>query len=255
MGYPSFRLDGQVALVTGAAQGIGRAIALGLADAGATVAAADLRADTLPEVEQALRALGRPGLALALDVRDPAAVQRAVDRVVAAHGRLDVLVNNAGVRVHKPALEHSLEDWELVFAVNSTGPFLCSQAAARVMRERGSGAIITIASQLATVVTSQRVAYCASKAAVVQMARVLALEWAAYGIRVNCVSPGPTRTPFTEAAMAAGAMPVVAASVPLGRMAEPDEMVGAVVYLASDAARYVTGACIVVDGGHSLSWR
>jgi NAD(P)-dependent dehydrogenase (short-subunit alcohol dehydrogenase family) len=255
MPLPTFRLDGQVALVTGAGQGIGRAIALGLAHAGATVVATDLRAESLATVARELAALGRPGSAPALDVRDPQAIERTVQATLARHGRFDILVNNAGVRVHKPALEHTLADWELVFAVNCTGPFLCSQAAARVMRERGGGVIITVSSQLAEVVAPMRVAYCASKAAVSQMTRVLAVEWAPYGIRVNAICPGPTRTPFTEAAVASGAMPVTGDKVPLGRMAEPEEMVGAVVYLASDAGSYVTGACLVVDGGHSLNWR
>lgn len=255
MPVPIFRLDGQVALVTGAAQGIGRAIALGLAHAGATVVATDRNAAQLSAVEQELTALRLPSSAQVLDVRDPRAIAEVFEATLARHGRLDILVNNAGVRVHKPALDHTLADWELVFAVNTTGPFLCSQAAARIMREHGGGTIITIASQLAEVVAPQRVAYCASKAAVVQMTRVLAVEWAPYNIRVNAVCPGPTRTPFTEAALAAGTMPVTSDRVPLGRMAEPEEIVGAVIYLASDAASYVTGACIVVDGGHSLSWR
>jgi len=123
------------------------------------------------------------------------------------------------------------------------------------MRDHGGGSIINISSQMAQVTHPARVAYCASKSAVVQMTKVMAVDWAEYGIRVNTVGPGPTKTPFTTAALSSGAMPVTAGQVPLGRMAESDEMIGAVVYLASDAASYVTGAMLMVDGGQSVHWR
>ena len=255
MAFPTFRLDGQVAIVTGAAQGIGRSIALGLAHAGATVALADRPQANLDAVARELEAMGKPGLPIAMDVGDAAAVERTVNAVTRQYGRLDVLVNNAGVRVHKPVLEHSLEDWEDTFRVNCTGVLLCCQAAARFMRDHGGGSIVNISSQMAQVTHPSRVAYCASKAAVVQMTRVMAVDWARYKIRVNTVAPGPTKTPFTNAAVAAGAMPVAPDQVPLGRMAEADEMIGAVLYLASDGASYVTGASLVVDGGQSVHWR
>ena len=255
MAFPTFRLDGQVAIVTGAAQGIGRSIALGLAHAGATVALADRPQANLDAVARELEAMGKPGLPIAMDVGDAAAVERTVNAVTRQYGRLDVLVNNAGVRVHKPVLEHSLEDWEDTFRVNCTGVLLCCQAAARFMRDHGGGSIVNISSQMAQVTHPSRVAYCASKAAVVQMTRVMAVDWARYKIRVNTVAPGPTKTPFTNAAVAAGAMPVALDQVPLGRMAEADEMIGAVLYLASDGASYVTGASLVVDGGQSVHWR
>jgi NAD(P)-dependent dehydrogenase (short-subunit alcohol dehydrogenase family) len=131
--------------------------------------------------------------------------------------------------------------------------FLFCQAAARFMRDHGGGSIVNISSQMVEVTHPERVAYCASKAAVVQMTRVMAVDWAEYGIRVNTIGPGPTKTPFTEAAIAAGAMPVLGDQVPLGRMAESDEMIGAAVYLASDASTFVTGQLIVVDGGFLAS--
>ncbi len=255
MSYPTFRLDNQIAIVTGGAQGIGRSIALGLANAGATVAVADRNPEPLQAVTRELAAMGKPGLGIVTDVGDPAAIQRAVDQVTQTYGRLDVLVNNAGVRVHKRVLDHTLEDWEHTFRVNCTGVLLFSQSAVRFMRDHGGGSIINISSQMVEVTHPARVAYCASKAAVVQMTRVMAVDWAEYKIRVNTVGPGATKTPFTAAALSSGVMPVLADQVPLGRMAEADEMIGAVVYLASDAASYVTGALLMVDGGQSVHWR
>jgi NAD(P)-dependent dehydrogenase (short-subunit alcohol dehydrogenase family) len=255
MAFPTFRIDGKVALVTGAAQGIGRSIAEGLANAGASVACADLDERRLVEVIHALEAMGRPGLPLGADVADPAAIARMVADVGERYGRVDILVNNAAIRVHKRVLEHTLADWERTLRVNCTGPLLASQAVAPRMREQGGGVIINIVSQMAEVTHSCRVAYCASKAALVQMTRVMAVDWAEYGIRVNAVAPGPTKTPFTSAATSTGAMPVLPEQVPLGRLAEPDEMIGAVVFLASEASSFVTGAVLTVDGGQSVHWR
>jgi NAD(P)-dependent dehydrogenase (short-subunit alcohol dehydrogenase family) len=254
MTFASFRLDKRVAVVTGGAQGIGRSIALGLADAGATVAIADKDVAGLHQVGQELDALGRPGVTVAMDVADTAAIQPCIDDVVKKCGRIDILVNNAGARVHKRVLDHTLEDWEYVFRTNCTGALLFSQAAARIMRAQGGGSIVNITSTFAEITNPFRVAYCASKAAAVQMTRVMAVDWAAYGIRVNAVGPGLTRTPFTIAAIERGDIPATPAQVPIGRMADADEMVGAVVYLASDAASYVTGAFLVVDGGQSINW-
>lgn len=253
--FPTFRIDGKVAIVTGAGQGIGRSIARGLANAGATVACVDVSESGLRDVARELEAMGRPPLALCVDVADPGAVVRMVSGVAERQGRVDILVNNAAVRVHKPVLDHTLEDWERTLRVNCTAPFVACQAVAPIMRDAGGGTIVNIASQMAQVTHRCRVAYCASKAALVQMTRVMAVDWAEYGIRVNAVAPGPTRTPFTSAAKASGAMPVRAEQVPLGRMAEPDEMIGAVVYLASDASSFVTGTVLTVDGGQSVHWR
>jgi NAD(P)-dependent dehydrogenase (short-subunit alcohol dehydrogenase family) len=255
MDFPGFRLDGRVALVTGAGQGIGRSIALGFAHAGATVVATDHNDETLGNVAEELAGLGRPGISLHLDVRDADAIRRTVRDALTRHGRIDVLVNNAGVRVHKPVLDHTLEDWEHVFKVNCTGAFLLCQAVAAAMREGNGGTIINISSQMAFVTSPDRVAYCASKAAVNQMTRVMAVDWARYNIRVNAIGPGPIATPFTESAAAHGAMPVTPQMVPLGRIGHPDDIAAAAVYLASDAARFVTGAFLLVDGGQSVFWR
>lgn len=255
MDFPAFRLDGRVAMVTGAGQGIGRAIALGFAHAGATVVVTDHNEATLRSVADELAGPGKGAMSIPLDVAAAEAITRAVRDVLTRYGRIDILVNNAGVRVHKPVLDHTLEDWEHVFRVNCTGVFLLSQAVAAVMREGNGGAIINISSQMAFVTSPDRVAYCASKAAVNQMTRVMAVDWARYNIRVNAIGPGPITTPFTESATANGAMPVTPQMVPLGRMGDPTDIAAAAVYLASDAAKFVTGTFLLVDGGQSVLWR
>ena len=158
MAFPTFRIDGKVALVTGAAQGIGRSIARGLANAGASVACADLDESALLDLARELEAMGRPGLPLRVDVADADAIARMAATVAGRYGHIDILVNNAAIRVHKRVLEHTLEDWERTLRVNCTGPLVASQAVASRMREQGGGAIINIASQMAEVTHPCRVA-------------------------------------------------------------------------------------------------
>jgi NAD(P)-dependent dehydrogenase (short-subunit alcohol dehydrogenase family) len=183
---------------------------------------------------------------------DLKSISDATDRVVADFGRLDILVSNAGVRVRRPALEVTEDEWDEVIDTNLKGVFFCAQAAAKVMIDQGSGRIINISSQLALVARENRVAYCASKAGVANMTRALALEWARYGITVNAIGPGPTETPGlldADTQTDDELQRDLAAHMPLGRRMQPEELVGAAVYLASPSASATTGHLLIVDGG------
>ena len=254
MAFTGLNLDGKVALVTGSARGIGRALALGLAQAGADVAVSDMphRLEEALGVQKEIEAVGRRSATYQLDVLNLPLIRETVDSVVAGFGRLDILVNNAGIRVRKPALEVTEDDWDAVLDTNLKGLFFCAQAAARHMVSQGSGRIINIASQLGEVGNLERAAYCASKGGVVNLTRVLALEWIKHGITVNAIGPGPTVTPGlleadhrSEDALRAD----LDAHMPLGRRMEPEELVGAAIYLASPSAGATTGHHLVVDGG------
>jgi NAD(P)-dependent dehydrogenase (short-subunit alcohol dehydrogenase family) len=254
MSYSGLSLEGQVALVTGSARGIGSALAIGLAQAGAEVAVSDVpeRLADARKVQERIHGLGRTSSAYALDVLDLGNIQDAIDGVTRNFGRLDILVNNAEIRRRKPALEVTEEDWDAVVDTNLKGVFFCAQAAARPMISQGAGRIINIASQLALVAGEDRAAYCASKAGVANLTRVLALEWMKYGITVNAIGPGPTTTPGMLAAERRPPEEVeqdLAAHMPLGRRMEPEELVGAAIYLASPSAGATTGHLLIVDGG------
>ena len=254
MAHPGLSLDGQVALVTGSARGIGKALAIGLAEGGADVAVSDLPGmlDEAGTTVKMVENVGRVSRAYPLDVLDIGNVQGVITQVVGDFGRLDILVNNAGIRIRKPALEVTPEDWDAVIDTNLKGVFFCAQAAARHMVNQGSGRIINIASQMGTVGSENRAAYCASKGGVVNLTKVLALEWIKYGITVNAIGPGPTTTPGSLAADTRTEEEVerdLKAHMPLGRRMEPEELVGACVYLASPSASATTGHHLIVDGG------
>jgi len=247
----SFRLDGKVALVTGAARGLGQAIAQGLAEAGADVAALDRIA--LDETRGALATLGRRCHPLVHDLDDatPETTQAIIGECVAALGRLDILVNNAGIIRRAPALEFSQADWEAVLRVNLSSAFYLCQAAARHFVITGQGGkIINVASMLSFQGGVLVPAYTAAKSGLAGLTRALANEWAAQGINVNALAPGYMATEVTAAIRADPAREqAILGRIPAGRWGEPADLKGAAVFLASDAAAYLHGAIIPVDGG------
>ena len=249
---PSMRLDGKVVVVTGAGSGIGKAVAIAVAEAGADCVACELPekvTDLVPVCDE-IRTLGRRALPLPLRLPDIESIDALVAGAVAKMGRIDVLVNNAGVNIPRDALEVTEEDWDGVVDVNLKGLFFLSQRVARRMVGTGGGKIVNMASQNGVVGYYKRAAYCSSKAGVVNLTRVLALEWAPYKITVNAVGPTFILTPLTQATFDD---PVLREDllkrIPLGRVGQPEDVVGAVVFLASPAADLITGHTLLVDGG------
>ena len=252
MVLPSMRLDGKIALVTGAGSGIGRAIAIAVAEAGADCIATELpRAiSSLEPTCAAIAKTGRRALGLPLTLPDASSIDALVGRALEQFGRVDLLVNNAGVNIPREALEITEEDWDRVLDVNLKGLFFLSQRVAREMLKTGGGKIVNIASQNGLVGYYKRAAYCSSKAGVVNLTRVLALEWAKHKINVNAVAPTFILTPLTQSTFDD---PVLREDllkrIPLGRVGQPEDVVGAVVFLASPAADLITGHTLLVDGG------
>jgi NAD(P)-dependent dehydrogenase (short-subunit alcohol dehydrogenase family) len=249
--YPDFALTGQVALVTGAARGIGRSIALALANAGADVALGLRDPDTGADLADEIRAMGRRTIRLPMDVRRLDQVQAAVDGTVAQLGRLDLLVNNAGLGPSAPAEEVTEENFDLTLDVNVKGLFFASQAAGRAMIRQRTGRIVNLSSQAGFVALPTESVYCMTKAAVAHLTKCLAVEWGRHGITVNAVAPTFIRTPGTEPDLADPAFraDVEERIAGLHRIGEPMDVAGAVVYLASPAASLVTGTTLLVDGG------
>jgi len=248
-----FMLKDKVALVTGGSRGIGRAIALGLASAGARVAITSRKQADLDEVQAELAGLGAESLAVAAHLGRMEDITRLIDAVMQKFGRIDVLVNNAATNpTVDPAIDYTERAWDAIMNLNLKGLFFLSQGAARIMKGQSGGSILNIAS-VEGIRPSILSVYGISKAGVIHATRVMAKEWASYNIRVNAIAPGITRTRFAEFWWKDPELLKTASSMtPLGRTAEPDEMVGAVIFLSSDASSYVTGQVLAVDGGISI---
>ena len=244
-------LAGKTALVTGASRGIGRTIAVGYAAAGADVAISARSADNLAETKAAVEALGRKAFAVPADVNDPDAIRRMVDDAVAALGHLDAVVNNAGgTSFMVPFTDLRFDGWTKVMRLNTESVVHVMQAVGPHLLERGRGSVVNVASVAGLGGTPAVTPYASAKAAVVNLTRSVAIEWAPAGVRVNALCPGWTATDLNRALWEnADVSAAMTATIPMGRWAQPEEMVGAAVFLASDASSYVTGQALVVDGG------
>jgi 2-deoxy-D-gluconate 3-dehydrogenase len=245
-----FSLQGKVALVTGAAQGIGREIALGFARYGADIVAIDLTDEKLLTLKSEVEAQKRRCLVLTVDLVQRDQIERMVETAVKAMGKIDILGNIAGVNVHKAAEEMTEKDWDFVLDINLKALFFCCQAVGKLMLRQGGGRIINMSSSFGMVGFGGRTAYAASKAAVSNLTKTLALEWSARGINVNAIAPGPV---WTEARHELFSNPEFYANlvkkVPMNRTAKPAEIVGPAIFLASEASSFVTGETLLVDGG------
>ncbi len=245
-----FRLDGRVALVTGASRGLGQAMALALAEAGADIAALDV--EDVAQTNQAVTALGRRFMPVQCNLRNAsvAELQQVIERVVTELGRLDILINNAGIIRRAPAIEFSETDWDDVLQINLKAMFFLSQAVAKVMVKQGSGKIINIASMLSFQGGIIVPSYTAAKSGVAGITRALANEWAKHNINVNAIAPGYMATDNTAALRADPARATsILDRIPAGRWGTPDDLKGVVVFLASSASDYMYGAIVPVDGG------
>ena len=249
--FPRFDLTGQVALVTGAARGLGRAISLALAHAGADVALGLRDINSGRELAKEIEALGRRALPLQMDMTQLDQVSRAVEDTAAQFRGLDILVNNAGVAPENPAENVREQDFDLTLAVNLKGTFFASQAAGRLMIRRNRGCIVNMSSQAGFVALPTESVYCMTKAAIAHLTKCLAVEWGKYNIRVNAVAPTFIHTPGTESALADPAFrdDVTERIAALHRVGEPMDVAGAVVFLASPAASLITGHTLLIDGG------
>jgi NAD(P)-dependent dehydrogenase (short-subunit alcohol dehydrogenase family) len=250
-----FSLEGQVGVITGGGQGLGKTFCHAFAEAGADVVVAEINTETGPVTAEEIRAKGRDALFVHTDVRDEGSVQTMVDQAIARFGKIDFLMNNAGIVQHLEAEKVAPEDWRAVIDVNLTGVFLCCQAVGRHMMTRRQGRIINIASMSGLIVNipQNQTSYNASKAAVIHLTKSLASEWAPYNIRVNAIAPGYMNTamaaPFFDDPAYGG---VWLKAIPMKRPGEPEELGPVAVFLASEASSYMTGETVVVDGGYTI---
>jgi len=245
------KLKGKVAIVTGAAQGIGRGIALALAKEGAKVVVSDI-SDKIADVVREIESLGSEALAAKANVADSKETEKMANAAIKKFGRIDILANNAGIYPFKPLVEMKEEDWDRVMGVNLKGVFNCTKAVLPKMIEQKSGNIINISSIAGAVVGYINLAhYCASKGGVLGFTRAAALELAQYGVRVNAIAPGAVETPGTKV-VGEEALKQVTQTIPLKRIGQPEDVANLVVFLASDDSSYITGQLIVADGGFTI---
>jgi len=245
-----FNLTNKTAIVTGSGSGIGRRVTFALAEYGANVVVADLDNEAADHVVSEIKAKEREAIGIRVDVTDPDDVQEMVDLAIKTFGRIDILFNNAGISIRGPAETFPLKDWNKVISVNLTGIFICAQAVGKVMIKQGGGKIINTSSVSGKLGHPGNLAYAAAKHGVIGITKVLAVEWGKYNINVNCIGPGVIKTPMTTAAFTdQERYQQLVNKVPLGRLGEPEDLIGAVIYLASDASNYVNGQIIYIEGG------
>ncbi len=250
MRLADFSLTGKVVVVTGAGRGLGKAIAAGMAGAGADVVAVSRTAAELDVIVKEVQELGCRALPVPADITRIGDIDLVIERALAEFGRIDVLVNNAGKNILESAVDVTEEAWDSVMNLNLKASFFLAQRAGRVMIQQRGGKIVNITSQMSQVGFYKRAAYCASKGAVAQYTKVLAIEWAEHGINVNCVAPTFVETAMTAPMLADESFRhEVLSRIPMGKLAQPRDVVGAVVYLSSSAADFVTGHTLLVDGG------
>lgn len=251
MSLDMFKLDGKVALITGGAQGLGLVMAEALAGAGARIALTSRDRGKAAEAAQSITdATGVSAIGITADVTDTPQVNDMVQKVIDEFGRIDILINNAGINIRKPIEQFADEDWDAVQNTNLKAPFLCSRAVAKQMKQQRYGRVINLSSMLGSVALPERSAYCSSKGGLLQLTKVLALEWAPYNITVNALCPGPMATPLNTVVMNNPEVnKTFVDNIPLGRWGNPEEIRGAVIFMASDASSFMTGSSIVIDGG------
>ncbi len=249
-----FDLTGKVAIVTGGYHGIGRAIAEGLAEAGADIVICARNYDRCVKACTEIEGTGVKALPIRCDIRKTEDVENFVTRTVQEMGKIDILVNNAGVGgSEKPVLEMSDEDWDNVMDIDLRGAFICSRAAVKEMIKQRGGKIINVASILGFITTAKMSAYCASKGGMIQLTKVMALEFTKYNIQVNALCPGYFLTPMNrELFESETGKKIVQKNIPMGRLGRCEELKGTAIYLASSATDFMTGSCIIVDGGQML---
>jgi len=249
--FKMFSLEGKTAIVTGASRGIGKAIAKGFAQVGADLILVSRKSSVLEEVAKEIEEIGRKALPISADIGNPEEIQKVVDSTINFFPRIDILVNNAGISpILKKAEEVKLKEWEEILRVNLTGTFLFCQAVGKVMIQQGGGKIINMVSVGGVVGFPRQIAYCATKGGILQLTRVLAIEWARYNIEVNAIGPAYLETELTKGMRESKIISEdLLGKTPMRRFGKPEEIVGAAIYLASDASSYVTGQTLFVDGG------